>query len=80
MYYQSVASAAKDIKEVFITFVGKFSAVKVIYAELLIVSRVRVRSRTLWQVKLSRTIPWSKIYLHSYKGFPTNQEHDAITF
>ena len=34
-YYQSVASAAKDIKEVFIAFVGKSLAVKVIYAELL---------------------------------------------
>ena len=35
-----VASASKDIKDVFITFVGKSLAVKVIYAELLIVSRV----------------------------------------
>ena len=49
---------------------------KVIYAELLIVSRVKVRSKTLWQEKLGRTIPWSKIYLHSYKGFSTNQESD----
>ena len=71
-HYQSVASAAKDIKDVFITFVGKSLAVKVIYAELLIVSRVRVRS------KIGRTIPWSKIYLHSYKGFSTNQEHDVF--
>ena len=46
-YYQSVASAAKDIKDVSITFVGKSLAVKVIYAELLIVSRVKVRSKTL---------------------------------
>ena len=46
-YYQSVASAAKDIKDVFITFVGKSLAVKVIYTELLIVSRVKVRSKTL---------------------------------
>ena len=46
-YYRSVASAAKDIKDVFITFVGKSLAVKVVYAELLIVSRVRVRSRIL---------------------------------
>ena len=76
--YQSVASAAKDIKDVFIAFVGKSLAVKVIYAELLIVSRVKVRSKTLWQEKLGRTIPWSKIYLHSYKGFSTNQEHDVF--
>ena len=78
LYYQSVASAAKDIKDVFITFVGKSSAVKVIYAELLIVSRVRVRSKILWQEKHGRTIPSSKIYLHSYKGFSTNQEHDVF--
>ena len=77
-YYQSVASAAKDIKDVFITFVGKFLAVKVIYAELLIVSIVKVRSKILWQEKLGRTIPWSKIYLHSCKGFSTNQEHDVF--
>ena len=57
-YYQSVA--AKDIKDVFITFVGKSLAVKVIYAELLIVSSVNVRSKTLWQEKLGRIIPWSK--------------------
>ena len=50
-------------------FVGKSLAVKVIYAELLIVSRVKVRSKTLWQEKLGRTIPWSKIYLHSYRWF-----------
>ena len=39
-YYQSVVSAAKDIKDVFVMFMGKSSAVKVIYAELLVVSRV----------------------------------------
>ena len=77
-YYQSVASAAKDIKDVFVAFVGKSLAVKVIYAELLIVSRVKVRSKTLWQEKLGRTIPWSKIYLHSYKGCSMNQEHDVF--
>ena len=63
-YYQSVFSAAKDIKDVFIMSVGKSLAVKVIYAELLIISRIKVRSRTLWQKKLGRIIPWSKIYLH----------------
>ena len=68
-YYQSVVSAADDIKDVFDMFVGKSLAVKVIYAELLIVSRVKVRSKTLWQEKLGRTILWSKIYLHSYRGF-----------
>ena len=78
LYYRSVASAAKDIKDVFITFVGKSLAMKVIYAELLIVSRVRVRSKTLWQEKFGRTIPWSKIYLHSYKGFSMNQEHNVF--
>ena len=57
-YYQSVASAAKDIKDVFITFVRKCLVVKVIYAELLVVRRVRIRSRTLWQKELGRTIPW----------------------
>ena len=62
----------------FIAFVGKSLAVKVIYADLLIVSRVKVRSKTQWQEKLCRTIPWSKIYLHSYKGFSTNQEHDIF--
>ena len=56
-YYQSVVSAAKDIKDVFVTFVGQSLAVKVIYAELLTVSRVRVRSRTPWQDMLGRTIP-----------------------
>ena len=45
----------------FVAFVGKSLGVKVIYAELLIVSRVKVRSKTLWQEKLGRTIPWSKI-------------------
>ena len=35
-------------------FIGKSLAVKVIYAELLIVSRVKVRSKTLWQEKLGR--------------------------
>ena len=68
-YYQSVASAAKDIKDMFVAFVGKSLVVKVIYAEFLIVSGVKVRSKTLWQEKLGRTIPWSNIYLHSYKGF-----------
>ena len=62
----------------FITFVGKSLAVKVIYAELLIVSRGKVRSKTLWQEKLGRTITWSKIYLYSYKGFSTKQEHDVF--
>ena len=56
-YYQSVASAAKDIKDVFITFVGKSLGVEVINAELLIVSRVKVRSKILWQEKLGRIIP-----------------------
>ena len=60
-YYQSVASAAKDIKDVLVMFTGKSLAVKVIYAELLIVCRVKVRSKTLWQEKLGRTITWSKI-------------------
>ena len=46
-YYRSVASVAKDIKDVLITFLGKSLAVKLIYAELLIVSRVKVRSKTL---------------------------------
>ena len=77
-YYQSVASAAKNIKDVFVTFVGNSLVVKVTYAELLIVSRVKVRSKTLWQEKLGRVIPWSKIYFHSYKGFSTNQEHDVF--
>ena len=49
-----------------------------IYAELFIVSRVKVRSKTLWQEKLGRIIPWSKIYLHSHNGFSTNQEHDVF--
>ena len=77
-YYEFVASAAKDINDVFITFMEKSLVVKVIYAELLIVSRVKIRSKTLWQEKLCRTIPWSKIYLHSYKGFSTNQEHHVF--
>ena len=77
-YYQSVVSAARDIKDVVITFVGKSLAVKVIYVELLIVSRVRVRPRALWQNKLVRTIPWYKVYLHSYRGFSTCQEHDVF--
>ena len=34
-YYQSVASAAKNIKDVIITFLAKSLAMKVIYAELL---------------------------------------------
>ena len=62
----------------FVTFVEKSLVVKVIYAELLIVSRVRVRSRTLWKDKLGRTIPWSEVYLHSYRAFSTNQEHDVF--
>ena len=62
----------------FITFVGKSLVVKVIYAELLIVCRVKVRSRALWQDKLGRTIPWSKVYLHSYRSFFTNQERDVF--
>ena len=78
LYYQTLASVAKDIKDVFVTFVGKSLVVKVIYAELLIVSRVRIRSKTLWQDKLGRNIPWSKVYLHSYRGFSTNQEHDVF--
>ena len=78
LYYQSVASAAKGIKDVFIMFVAKSLTVKVIYAELFIVSRVKVRSKTLWQDKLGRTIPWSKVYLHSYRDFSTNQEHDVF--
>ena len=78
LYYQFVHSAAKDINDVFITFVRKSLAVKVIYAELFIVCRVKVRSKTLWQEKLGRTIPWSKLYLHSYKGFSTNQEHHVF--
>ena len=41
----------------FITFVGKSLEVKVIYAKLLIVSRVKIRSKTLWQAKLGRIIP-----------------------
>ena len=49
-----------------------------IYAELLIVSRVKIRSKTLWQDKLGMTIPWSKVYLHSYRGFSTNQEHNVL--
>ena len=59
----------RTLRDLFITFVGKSSTVKVIYAELLIVSRVKVRCKTLWQEKLGRTIPWSKIYLNSCKGF-----------
>ena len=77
-YYLTVVSAVKDIKDVFVTFVGKSLAVKVIYAELVIVSRVRIRSKALWQDKLGRTIPWSKIYIHSYRGFSTNQEHNVF--
>ena len=59
-YYQSVVSAAKDIKDVFITFAGKSLVVRVIYAKFLIVSRIHVRPKTLWQEKLGRTIPLSK--------------------
>ena len=78
LYYQTLASVAKHIKDVFVTFVGKSLVVKVIYAKLLIVSRVRIRSKTLWQDKLGRNIPWSKVYLHSYRGFSTYQEHDVF--
>ena len=74
-YYLTVVSAVKDIKDVFLAFVGKSLAVKVIYAELVIVSRVRIRSKALWQDKLG---PWSKIYVHSYRGFSTNQEHNVF--
>ena len=73
-----LASAVKDIKDVFIAFVGKSLAVKVIYVELLLVSGVRVHSRALWQDKLGRTIPWSGGCLHSYRGFSTNQKHDVF--
>ena len=65
LYYQSVVSAAKDIKDVFVTFVGKTLVVRVIYAELLVVSRVRVRSRILLQdisisvwIALSARVGW----------------------
>ena len=77
-YYLTVVSAVKDIKDVFVTFVGKSLVVKVIYAEIVTVSRVRIRSKALWQDKRGRKIPWSKIYVHSYKGFSTNQEHDVF--
>ena len=77
-YYQSVASAAKDTKDVFIMFLRMSLAVKVIYTELLIESRVKVRSKALWEEKLGRIIPWSKIYVHSCKGFSTNQENDVF--
>ena len=77
-YYLTVVSAVKDIKDVFVAFVGKSLAVKVIYAELVVVSRVRIRSKLLWQNKLGRTITWSKVYVHSYRGFSTNQEHDVF--
>ena len=77
-YYLTVASAVKDISDVFVTFVGKSLAVKVIYSELLIISRVRIHSKILWQDKLGRTIPWSKVYLHLYRGFSTNQEQDVF--
>ena len=62
----------------FNTFVGKSLAMKVIYTELLIVSRVKVRSKILWQEKLGGTVPWSKIYLLCYKGFSTNPEHNVF--
>ena len=77
-YYLSVVSAVNDIKDVFVTFVGKSLVVKVIYAELVIVSRVRIRSKALWQGKLGRIIPWSKIYVHSYRGFP--QTKNTMSF
>ena len=41
-YYLTVVSAVKDIKDVFVAFVGKSLAVKVIYAKVLVVSRVRI--------------------------------------
>ena len=75
-YYQSVASAAMDIKDVFITFVGKSLMVKVIYAKLLIVSRVRVRSKTLWQEKLGRV----KNLPSFVQGFFHDQEHDVFFY
>ena len=62
----------------FVGFVVKTMAVRVIYAELLVVSRTRVRPRVLWQDKLGRTIPWSKVYVHSYRGFSMNQEQDVF--
>ena len=67
-YYLNVVSVVRDIKDVFVTFVGQSLAVRVIYTELLIVSRTRIRSMSFWQDKLGRTIPWSKIYAHSYRG------------
>ena len=78
LYYLTVVSVVKDIKDVFLTFVGKAFKVKVIYAELVIGSRVRIPSKALWQDKLGRTIPWSKIYVHLYRGFSTNQEHNVF--
>ena len=78
LYCQSVAAAAKDIKDVSVTFVGKSLVLKVIYAELLIVSRVKVRPRLPWQEKLGKNIPWSKVYIHSHKGFSMNQENDVF--
>ena len=77
-YYQTIVLVAKDIKDVFVTFVGKCLAVKVSYTELLVVSRVRIRSKALWQDKLGRTIPWPKVYLDLYRGFSTNQEHNVF--
>ena len=51
-------------------FVGKSLAVTVIYAEFLIVSRVKVSSKTPWKEKLGRTIPCSKIYLKAGEYAP----------
>ena len=78
LYYLTVVSAVKDIKDVFVTFVGKSLAVKVTYAELVVVSRIR--SKALWQNRLGRTIPWSKIYVHSYRGFSPKQEQEHDVF
>ena len=55
LFYPSVASTVKDIKDVFIMFVGTSLPMEVIYTECLIFSRVRVRSKTRWQEKLGRT-------------------------
>ena len=77
-YYLTVVSAVKDSKDVFVMFVGKSLVVRVIYAELVVVSRTRIRSKVLWQDKLGRAIPWPKIYAHSYRGFSMNQEHDVF--
>ena len=62
----------------FVAFLGKTLVVRMIYAELLVVNRTTVRSRVLWQDKLGMTIPWLKVYVHLYRGFSTNQEHDVF--